>query len=70
MYVPLSTDTKAAGTCQEPTAASATPATKATDRHARISTNVKSTSAAHLLIVSTLQAHIVALVPRALWEMA
>lgn len=70
MYAQLFTDTKAAGICQEPTAASATVVTKATDRHARTSTNVKSTSAAHLLIVSTHLAHIVALVPRALWEMA
>lgn len=55
----LSLDTKVARTCQDPTPASATWATKAMDRHVRTSMNVKSTSVAHLLIVKTCQAHIV-----------
>lgn len=66
----LSLGTKVARTCQEPTPASATMATKATDRHVRTSMNVKSTSAAHLLNVQTCQAHFVVLVPMDLWGMA
>lgn len=55
----LSLGTKVARTCQDPTPASATVATKAMDRHVRTSMNVQSTSAAHLLIVQTCQARIV-----------
>lgn len=66
----LSLGTKVARTCQELTPASATVVTKATDRHVRTSMNVKSTSAAHLLIVQICQAHIFVLVLMDLWGMA
>lgn len=66
----LSLGTKVARICQEPTPASATLATKATDRHAWTSMNVKSTPAAHLLNVRTCQARIAVPVQKDLWEMA
>lgn len=70
VYALLSMGTKVARTSQEPTPAFATVATKAMDRHVRTSMNVKSTSAAHLLIVQTCQDLFVVPVLKDLQEMA